>query len=110
MKSISGIVPIERADECAVAGEGQAVASHRPQNRPKRYGQQRLSHGGQDVLLADHPTIEQRQTRYAHHQHEAGRGNHPRCVGGVDRWLRSLSKRRHRTAQEGCRRHATRSA
>ena len=91
---------LERADRRAIAGEGQAVADHHPEDRAERDRGQRLRHGGEHVLLAHHAGVEQRQARDAHHQHEAGRRDHPGGVGGVDlgRLCGGLRERRRRAS------------
>ena len=96
---------VERADRRAFAGEGEAVADRHPEDRAERDRGQRLRHGGEHVLLAHHAGVEQRQARDAHHQHQAGRRNHPGGVGGIDLgWLRRglrESRRRRQCHQHG---------
>jgi hypothetical protein len=90
MNRLSGIVlasgdtAIEGTDEGAFAGEGQAVADDRPQDRYQKRGGETLSHCGEHILLAHHPRIEQGKARNRHHEHKAGRADHPGGVGGVD--------------------------
>ena len=67
-----------------IAGEGERVADDRPQDRNEEGRGETLRHGGEHVLLAHHAGIEQRKARDRHHQHQAGRADHPGGVGGVD--------------------------
>jgi hypothetical protein len=75
---------IERAKPGAVADECQRVAERDPENRNNGHGCKALRHCRQHVFLAHHAGIEQRQTGYRHHQHQRGRNDHPRGVGGAD--------------------------
>ena len=63
-------------------GKGQTVAGHGPQNRADAYTNQRLRHGGENVLFANHAAIEQGEAGNAHHQHETRGRHHPCGVGG----------------------------
>ena len=93
---------VEVADIRAVAGEGQRVSGHEPQQRYEHHARETLRHGGEQVLLADQARVKQRETRYRHHQHERGRCDHPRGVGCVDRACLSERRRCRAGRASGC--------
>ncbi len=74
---------LDAADELIAWHEGQAVAHRPPQDADQRAHSQGLRHRGQDVLLADHARVEQRQPRNAHQQHQGGRHHQPRGVARI---------------------------
>src|SRR5262249_7264135 len=88
----------ESALECpkpgSLADEAQAVPECKPQQRADTGARDTLRHGGEHVLLTNHPAVEQRESRDGHHQNERARSNHPCCVSGVD--LRGSSLRKSR--------------
>jgi hypothetical protein len=84
----------------ALAHEAQAVSERKPQERAYSGAGHTLRHGGEDVLLADHSAIEQRQSWYGHHQDERACGHHPRGIGGIDLRRGSLREGRRRRERE----------
>ena len=51
-------------------GERERVAGHHPNHGHRRAQAERLHHDRKDVLLADHPGVEQRQPGHCHQQHQ----------------------------------------
>ena len=98
---------IERADHRTVAGEAQAVADAPTAASTRNGRRKRLRHGGEHVLLAHHAAIEQRQARDGHHQHQAGRRDHPGGIGAVDLGRRGGCLRERRRCRQ---RHQHRNA
>ena len=78
------------AEPRRVFGECQAVADDDPQHGDEAGDRETLRHRRQQVFLAHHAAIEERETRQRHQQHERGRRQHP---GGVAAW-RSCRRRR----------------
>ncbi len=76
--------PRERAEEpLHVRSEGDRVAVEHPRDRDQGRQEEAVHEGRQHVLPADEPAVEERETWYGHHEHERGRGEHPRGVAGV---------------------------
>ena len=73
----------EIAEIGVLAMEGQRIAEHEPQHGDQAGDDEALHHRRQDVLLAHHAGIEQRQAGNGHHQHEGGRDQHPGGMAGV---------------------------
>jgi hypothetical protein len=72
------------ADHAAdVVAERQAEPDHDPENADDDHRHQTLQHRRDDVLLLDHPAVEERQPG-RHQQDEARRGHHPRQIAGDD--------------------------
>ena len=89
---------IERPKPGTVADEDQRIAERHPENRNDGNRCEALRHRRQHVLLAHHAGIEQRQTRYGHHQHQRRRNDHPGGVGGAD--VRRFGKGRCRKPED----------
>jgi hypothetical protein len=62
----------EAADELGAAGEGEAVAVERPDNRDDADGVEDLSQNREHVLGADEAAVEQGEAGDGHQQHENG--------------------------------------
>jgi hypothetical protein len=93
----------KRADKGSIARKSQAVAEQEPQDGADAYREQCLRHGRQHVLLAHHSAVKQSQSGNTHHQHEAGRRDHPGGISGVDGRVRRHGKCRAWNEQD-CRR------
>jgi hypothetical protein len=89
---------IQRADPGAVAHESQRIAERHPQDGDQRNRGEALRHRRQDVLLAHHARIEERQARYRHHQDQRGGHDHPRGVSGIDGGCLGCQRRRREQA------------
>ena len=63
--------------------ERQRVAVEDPHHRHERDRAQRMHDRGEDVLLADHASVEERQRR-RHEEDERGADEEPSGVTGVD--------------------------
>jgi hypothetical protein len=90
----------ECPDESAFAGEGQAIPNRRPHYRNQKCSSETLRHGGEHIFLAHHASVEKRKPRNCHHQHEAGRADHPGGVSAVD--LGCLREGRRCHDQQSC--------
>ena len=91
----------EAADEAAAVGEGERIADDHPQHRDQAGDAEALHHGGEDVHLAHHAGVEQRQARHGHQQHQGRRGQHPGGVAAIER--RGIGPGRHRDDKQGSR-------
>ena len=85
---------VQAADEAAAAGEGQAVADDHPEHRHQAGDAEALRHGVEQVHLAHHAGVEQRQAGNRHHQHQGSAGQHPSGIAGIDLRRRCVGERR----------------
>ncbi len=75
---------LEVTDVFPGPGKGDRVADDHPENGDDARRAETLGEGGQNVLLAHHAGVKERQTRNGHHQHQDRGGEHPGGVAGVD--------------------------
>ena len=71
-------------DDAALVGpKGEGVPDQHPQDADHGQRDERLHHGGQDVLRPDQSAVEERQAR-GHEHDQGGRREHPGGIAGVD--------------------------
>ena len=74
---------VERTEEGITFREGNAVAVHNPQQADQRKHDEDLNQQGQYVLLANQTTVEERQPRDGHKNHERRTNHDPGVIGLV---------------------------
>ena len=91
----------EVADQRAVAAKGEAIADDEPEQRDDGRGREALRHGRENIFLAHHAGIEQRQPRQGHQQHQSGGENHESRCRRDRSWLRRRRRERRKGRSDG---------